>query len=214
MAAMDVEVLVFDLFGVVLAFDDDIVCGRIAPYCRDPRTSFDGIRALMSSYEVVTGRLGLRQIYDRLVECHGLSLDRAAFEAAWLAPYTWPMPGMSELLRALCRRYELVLLSNVDRHYWDVVRAGHPELGCFDSLLLSWELGLAKPEQEIFLRAIEAAGVDAFRCLFIDDSRANVETAQAMGFQTHWFRSMSGLLKRIGPLLEGNAGRPSRSRSV
>jgi hypothetical protein len=40
----------------------------------------------------------------------------------------------------------VVLLSNVDRYFWAVVRAAHPELDRFGALLLSCDLGLAKPE--------------------------------------------------------------------
>jgi HAD superfamily hydrolase (TIGR01509 family) len=145
----------------------------------------------MAGREITTGQLTLQQLHRRAVDAHGLTLAYAEFEGAWLEPYSEPMPGMADLVTILSRHYRLVLLSNVDRYYWRVVRAMHPELDAFDALLVSCDLGLAKPDPEIFLRASQVAGTDPSRCLFVDDTRGNVEAARALGFRTHWFRSVS-----------------------
>jgi HAD superfamily hydrolase (TIGR01509 family) len=73
----------------------------------------------------------------------------------------------------------------------------HPELQCFESLLLSCELGLAKPDPEIFVQACRIAGAAPARCFFIDDTRANVEAARAIGLQTHWFRGVNALKREL-----------------
>jgi HAD superfamily hydrolase (TIGR01509 family) len=77
------------------------------------------------------------------------------------------------------------------------VRAAHPELDCFDSLLLSCDLGVAKPDPEIFHRACRIAGAEPSRCFFVDDTRVNVDAARTLGFQTHWFRGVPGLLHSL-----------------
>ncbi len=192
-----VEAFIFDLFGVIASFDNDVVYSRLARHCTNPAEAFESLNGLMSGRDVITGKRTLSQIHDALVEAHGLALDYADFESAWLEPYSAPMPGMAELVRALSSNYSLLLLSNVDGYYWEVVRAAHPELECFDSLLVSCELGLAKPDREIFLLASEAAGAKASQCFFIDDTRVNVEAARALGFQTHWFRGLPGLLHEL-----------------
>lgn len=192
-----VEAFVFDLFGVIVAFDNDIVYSRLARHCADPDEAFRRLDGLMAGRDVITGRLTLHQIHDQLVEAHGLALDYPAFQAAWLEPYSGRMPGMAELVTILSSNYRLLLLSNVDRYYWEVVRAMHPELDHFDSLLVSCDLGMAKPDSEIFLCASETAGVDPSRCCVVDDTRANVEAAWALGFQGHWFRSVSGLRQEL-----------------
>jgi HAD superfamily hydrolase (TIGR01509 family) len=103
------------------------------------------------------------------------------------------MPGMADLVRSLSERYRLLLLSNVDSYYWEVVRSMHPELGYFDTVLLSCELGLAKPEPAIFRRASQVAAVAPQQCLFIDDTGENVTAARALGFRAHQFRDIGAL---------------------
>lgn len=104
---------------------------------------------------------------------------------------------MADLVKSLSENHRLVLLSNVDRYYWQVVQAMHPELGFFSELLVSCDLGVAKPDAEAFRRASQAADADPENCLFVDDTMVNVEAARALGFQTHWFCDVPGLRQAL-----------------
>ena len=138
----------------------------------------------MARREIITGEVTLPQIHRQLIDAHGLTLTYPQFEAAWLEPNSWPMPGMAEFVKALSENHRLVLLSNVDHYYWQVVRVMQPELEFFTDLLVSCDLGSAKPESEAFLCASQAAGADPAQCLFVDDTRTNLEAARALAFQT------------------------------
>jgi HAD superfamily hydrolase (TIGR01509 family) len=186
------DALVLDLFGVLTRFDNDVVPTRLARHCEDPADAAGRLAGLMARREVITGRVTLPDIHRQLVAEHGFSAPYRVFEEAWLTPYSGPMPGMAELVEALAKRHRLVLLSNVDEYYWRVVRGMQPELGRFDRVLLSCDLGLAKPDPEIFRRASEAAGVAPQRCLLVDDTQVNVDAAAALGFRTHRFRDVPG----------------------
>ena len=194
---VNTEAFIFDFFGVMASFDNDIVYARLAKHCRNQAEAFKNINGFESRREVITGQLTLPQIYDGLVEAHGLSLDYAGFECAWLEPYSTPIPGMAELVKALTPNHKVLLLSNVDRYYWDAIRTAHPESECFDALLLSCDLGMAKPDREIFLHASAVAGAAPSRCFFIDDTLANVEAARTLGFEAHWFKGVPGLLNEL-----------------
>lgn len=187
-----VDALVLDLFGVLTRFDNDVVPARLARYCADPDDAVRRLAGLMARREVITGRVTLPDIHKGLVTEYGFSAPYRDFEEAWLTPYSGPMPGMAGLVEALAGRYRLILLSNVDEYYWRVVRGMQPELGLFDRVLLSCDLGLAKPDPEIFRRASAAAGVAPQRCLFVDDTQVNVDAAAALGFRTHRFGDVPG----------------------
>jgi putative hydrolase of the HAD superfamily len=58
-------------------------------------------------------------------------------------------------------------------------RAAFPEL--FDGVVISGEVGMHKPQAEIFLLGAERAGVEASDCVFVDDLRQNCEGAEAVG---------------------------------
>jgi HAD superfamily hydrolase (TIGR01509 family) len=188
-----VDAVIFDLFGVIISFDDEIVSQRIAQHCTDPSNAFVALTDIVSQSDLIRGRITLDQMHRKLVATYGLTLDLRDFEAAWLTPYTAPMPGMADFIRTLAASYRLILLSNVDEHYWKVVRKAHPELNYFSAHLLSWDLKIAKPDREIFLRAVDAARTSASRCLFVDDKEENVEAARDIGLLAHRFRGATDL---------------------
>jgi HAD superfamily hydrolase (TIGR01509 family) len=196
-AGFDVDVFVFDLFGVVIAFDDAIAYARLARHCADPAAATARFDEVLAGDDFGTGKRTLAEVHRQLVVAHGLTLSYSELEAAWREPYSWAMPGMAPLLARLAERYHLVLLSNIDRYYWPVVRAAHPELDRFSALLLSCELGVAKPEPESFLRACRIADTTPARCFFVDDSAVNVAAARRLGFRTHRFRGVAGLVARL-----------------
>lgn len=191
------DALIFDLFGVMLAFDNDRVYARLARHCADPAAALPRLNGVMARRDVITGRTTLRALHAELAATHGLALDYAGFVAAWKEPYSWPMPGMAKLVRSLAGKVRLLLLSNVDGVYWPVVRAARPELACFDATLLSCDLGMAKPDAKIFLHASACAEAPPSRCLFIDDTLAHVEAARALDFQVHHFTGTQRLIEEL-----------------
>ena len=196
-AESEIEVLVFDLFGVIISFDDDLVTARLARNCADPADAFEHLHKLTARHDVITGASTLPRIHREVVDTYGLTLSYAEFEAAWLEPYSEALPGMAELVGALSGHYRLVLLSNIDRDYWQVVRRMHPELECFESLLVSCDLGMAKPDPEIFRHVSQLTGGEPSQCFFVDDTAANVDAARALGFHGHVFRTVPGLCTEL-----------------
>jgi HAD superfamily hydrolase (TIGR01509 family) len=187
------DCLIFDLFGVVIAFDDSLVYTRLAPYCTNPATSLMAMRDLVSDPRLIRGKRDLEAVRNELAGSLGLNLSAAQFRAMWCEPYSEPMPGMKDLLRLLSESYRLVLLSNVDRYYWEVMRHNHSELDYFSTYLLSWEQGVAKPEPEAFRRAIAVSNTEASRCLLVDDKAENIEAAQRSGIFGHLFTGVETL---------------------
>lgn len=190
-ADSDIEVIVFDLFGVLISFDADILTARLAPHCHDPDEAFGRLHKLTAP--LITGESTLPEVHRVVVDAEGLTMSYSEFEAAWLEPYHKAMPGMADLVSVLSKHYRLVLLSNVDRDYWRVVRGMHAELDCFEALLVSCDLGMAKPNPGIFLHASRVTSTEPSRCFFVDDTALYVHAAQKLGFNGHTFRTVPRL---------------------
>ena len=190
------EVFIFDCFGVLFDFDVQILYSRLEPYCSSPKGGFS-LETVLAVPELVTGHRTLAEHHAFMRETYGLTLDYEDFVQAWTQPYSWPMPGMAELLNTLAASYPLLLLSNIDAYYWRAIRPLHDELNLFKALLLSCNLGLAKPDPEIFVHAVAVTGTASERCFFIDDTLRNVEVARDAGLQTHWFRGAAGLREEL-----------------
>lgn len=55
--------------------------------------------------------------------------------------------------------------------------------GLFDAVVISCEVGLRKPDEQIFRHALDLLGLAAAECVFIDDIEHNVRAAEALGLQ-------------------------------
>lgn len=90
-------------------------------------------------------------------------------------------------LQALKGRYKLGLISNGprDSQRRNAEQAG--VLGFFELVLIEGEIGLSKPEPEIFLLACERLGVAPAETLMVGDSLANdIAGAAGAGLKTAW----------------------------
>ncbi len=183
--------IIIDFFGVVASFDESILYRRIAEACRDPGSAFGALRGLPSTPSLIEGRTTLEEVHEKLVAELGLNLSVQSFHELWLQPYSAPMPGFASLLQELSRQYRLVLLSNVDRYYFEAIRSLHPELGYFATQLVSYEMGFSKPSAQAFHAALRAAEAQPHLCFFLDDKPENIHAAQSLGIQGHVFTTTS-----------------------
>lgn len=78
----------------------------------------------------------------------------------------------------------------------------------FDRAFVSGDLGVMKPEAAIYAAVEADTGIAPGRLLFTDDKAANVQAAEARGWQGHHFTGAAGLARRLvaaGLLSEGEA---------
>jgi len=85
------------------------------------------------------------------------------------------------------------VLSNASAETWPYAVERFPFLGRFDGVLLSGEVGMAKPDPEIFDELCRRFGLRPESTVFIDDRAANVDAARALGFPAHHFEHAAAL---------------------
>jgi putative hydrolase of the HAD superfamily len=59
----------------------------------------------------------------------------------------------------------------------------------FDVVVISGEVGMRKPERQIFLHTIDELGLPATSCAFVDDHRTNVQVAADLGLVGVWHQT-------------------------
>jgi 2-haloacid dehalogenase len=79
-------------------------------------------------------------------------------------------------------------ISNYNREKFDIARTLFPILNDFDELIFSGDVGIVKPDAEIFELLIRRRNLAVCRTVFIDDSAENVATAHRLGFATIHFK--------------------------
>jgi putative hydrolase of the HAD superfamily len=78
-------------------------------------------------------------------------------------------------------------------------RDAFPEL--FDGVVISGDVGMHKPQPEIFLLGAERAGVAPEDCVFVDDLRENCEGAESVGMTAILHRGAGRTLSELERLL-------------
>jgi putative hydrolase of the HAD superfamily len=71
----------------------------------------------------------------------------------------------------------------------------------FDAIVISGEVGLHKPQPEIFTLACERLGVEAREAVFVDDLRENCAGAEAVGMTSILHRDAGETVPRLERLL-------------
>jgi epoxide hydrolase-like predicted phosphatase len=79
-------------------------------------------------------------------------------------------------------------------------RDSFPEL--FDAVVISGEVGLHKPQPQIFALAAERVARDPSQCVFVDDLRENCEGAEAVGMTAILHRDTDHTLAQLEQLLD------------
>ena len=98
--------------------------------------------------------------------------------------------GTVDILKRLKQTgYPLYGLSNWSAETFPFARKKYDFFEMFDDMVISADVGFVKPEPEIYDLMLEKIGRPASECVFIDDSKANIEQAKRMGFVTIHFTS-------------------------
>lgn len=178
--------LIFD-FGNVVGFFDYLRAferfavhrGISGPELRDLLVD-RGFPRLLAEFE--SGKIDPEVFAARLTEYAGVRLPYNEFAHAWEDIF-WPNESLARLVPLLkSRGYPLFLGSNTNRlHFAHYRRQFAETLDLLDGFILSYEVGHLKPAREFFDACVQAAGVPASSCVFIDDIPENVEGARDAG---------------------------------
>lgn len=191
--------VVFDMGNVLLHFDPDLFIRRAG--VTEEADALLMKRELFRSLEWVLmdrGSLNEPDTFERLKlrlpeRLHG-ALEELLFR--WDQPIL-PVEGMADFVRD-CKEagYGLYLLSNASRRlhsYWKRV-PGHEH---FDGRLVSADVGLLKPQPEIYQTFCRTFSLRPEECLFIDDFPMNIEGAVNAGWKGVIFNDAEDLRTRV-----------------
>lgn len=98
-----------------------------------------------------------------------------------------PIEEMYSIVKTLKENgYKIYLLSNCPS-WFDEFKKSVPAFEFFDGFIISARYNLIKPGKEIFNVLFKEFSLNAEECFFIDDSPANVTTANEIGMTAHCF---------------------------
>jgi HAD superfamily hydrolase (TIGR01509 family) len=100
--------------------------------------------------------------------------------------------GMKDLLLKLKENYKIGFISNTTVFEASVLDKWEIR-NMFDVTSFSWELGIKKPNKEIFDITLQKLGIEPKEALFIDDGEKNIFKAKEYGLNGIVFKSVEDL---------------------
>jgi putative hydrolase of the HAD superfamily len=183
--------LVFDLGGVIMDLDVPKTIEAFKALGIDNIVNNTG-HAYQHSffYEFEIGAISEAQFLKALNNLSNQSLQEDQIVHAWNEMILAMPKDRIAFLKSLQPNYKLFLLSNTNsihqKKYLDAFKKEHqtPFHQLFEKAYYSHEVGIRKPNEEIFQFILEDSNLKAAETLFIDDSFSNLEGAQKAGIQT------------------------------
>ena len=96
------------------------------------------------------------------------------------------------ILEALNKQYSIWLLSNTNpKHIQDEIEKRYLFPSLVNGAVYSFDVGVRKPEKEIYEIAMQRANANPQECLFIDDLLENIQAAKQIGIEgVHFISSV------------------------
>jgi 2-haloacid dehalogenase len=183
-----VNTVVFDIGNVLIRWDVHNLYRRMFAHDAAIKQFLDETGLIERNHEFDRGEHfadGLADLTERFPH-HAAPL--AAFDARWHDCLNGAVDANVALLRE-CRAAGVPVhaITNFNQHKFRYAQQLFPFLTEFDEIVVSGDERLIKPDPAIFHVLLQRRGLDARDCLFIDDSAANIATAQDLGFKTVHF---------------------------
>lgn len=174
-----IKAIIFDCFGVLVTSSYEPFKKKYFGGDKDKIAKFTEIEDRSSR-----GEISLEEAEAGFAELAGVSLEQCAEELA-------QNPRNAELLeyikKELKPRFKIGMLSNVAKNR--ISELFLPEdTDLFDDIVLSFQVGLAKPDPKIFELAAQRLGLKLEECLFVDDLAKYLVGAEKVGMSTIQYR--------------------------
>lgn len=139
---------------------------------------------------------------------HAAALD--IYLENFAAAVPGPVEGSEEVVRDLVAAGIRVLgLSNWSAETYHLAEPAAPAVGLLEGVLVSGEVGFAKPDPRIFALLAERYGLEPGRTVLTDDSPSNVAAAGRAGYIAVHFTGANALRRNLRALgLPVGSGRP------
>jgi len=194
--------VIFDLGGVLVSVDFTRACKRLEALGSAPAAVIlEAITNGEDKRDFDTGRLSPQQFAARFCAAISVRLPYAEFADIWCDIFA-EQREVTGLLDQIATKADLVLLSNTDPLHFEYVRSHYGFLGKFGRMVLSYEVGYAKPARQIFERAIGLCAPGT-RMIYFDDVAEFASAARARGLPAEQFADvakLTGDLKGFGVL--------------
>jgi len=187
---MPIKAVIWDLGGVILRTEETAPRQQLADRLGMARYDLEElVFHSPSGMRAQRGEISVEQHWENLRQELNLSKEEmpAVREAFWGGDRI--DTNLLEDIRSLRPRVRLGLLSNAFSDLRQVITEVWGFSDVFETLVISAEVGIMKPDARIYHLALDRLAVRPDEAVFIDDFPRNVAGSQALGIPTILFQN-------------------------
>ena len=198
----NINTIIFDIGNVLIDIDYEVM---VAEFEKIATVNFHQIVAYSHQDKVFDqyekGLISSAQFRDTLRRYLRPGVADEEIDNAWNSILIHYPPAKFELLKKLGDQYRIFALSNINELHLAAIDVqvqnlfGAEDMSTyFEYAYYSHEMGLRKPETEIYKRVLADSSLDPATTLFIDDKLENTNAAAALGIRTYHLTDREALL--------------------
>ncbi len=175
---------IFDLGNVIVDIDFKRVLGVWSNLSGTPLATLSERFTMGQAFEQhERGEIGDEEFADKICAELGVSLSFEQFSAGWQAIFVGQRNEVVDIMQRLrTEGHRVVVLSNTNSLHCSYWPEQYPQVGeSADRIYLSQELGMRKPEANIYRYVLEQEGTTPENTVFFDDNYDNIVGATALG---------------------------------
>lgn len=180
-----VNYIYFDFGGVLVNYER--VFQKV---CSDFDLDFDNFLEFYDQFDrdLAVGKITTESFWKKCIENYNLTnADDYDLVKSWVSDYDIIRP-INRLIHNLEDKIKIGIISNINSEIWEAALADGwvPKIN-YSNVLLSYQVGLTKPDKQIYLEVQKATDSEAAEILFIDDQEKNLVIPQQLGWRTILF---------------------------
>jgi HAD superfamily hydrolase (TIGR01509 family) len=187
-----IKAIIFDCFGVLAS--DGWLPFRQAHFGNQPELL---ARAIALNKKVDAGILDYDDFIEGIAALANVSIRDTHRQIEGNVPDVELLGFIQNELKS---KYKIGMLSNVSDNWLETMFSPE-QVALFDATVLSYELGVIKPDPLTYRTIAARLGVQDDECIFIDDQIKYCQGAEAVGMQAIWFENFEQFKAKIEPLL-------------
>jgi HAD superfamily hydrolase (TIGR01509 family) len=184
------EILLFDIGGVLVELGPH-------PLPAEHRIPIEGYIHSRTADRFEKGQIDTAAFARGIIEEFGLRADPDQLLEHFRVWPSAPFDGVLRLLDELRSCFGIAILSNTNELHWQRFDEEFGLLERCDRAFASHQIGLMKPDAEIFAYVCEALGTAPGNILFLDDNAVNVSAARAGGMLAEKVQGYDGILSAL-----------------
>lgn len=144
------------------------------------------------------GAVTFAGFHEFLRDNAGYRGSQREFQETWSDFFDGIIPGMEDVLDRIRAKYRVAFLSNSNEVHAELLpRQFSTIFRPDDRFIFSHRFRVAKPDPEMFHRALEVIGARAQQTALIDDLLENVLSARSLGLTAFQFRDTATLVNEL-----------------